>query len=97
LSPRRSPKRSSRHRTTSAPESENAVEGRIENIDPDFGEFMTFERLFRYPTEHFRRHLAQAPSKGEAEAAMDARKADLSREPEPVVAPPITLNTASAR
>ena len=27
--------------------------------DPDFGEFMTFERLFRYPTLHFRRHLAQ--------------------------------------
>jgi DinB superfamily len=27
--------------------------------DPDFGACMTFERLFRYPTQHFRRHLAQ--------------------------------------
>jgi len=28
--------------------------------DPDFGEFMTFERLFRYPTQHFRRHRVEA-------------------------------------
>ena len=27
--------------------------------DPDFGEFMTFERLFHYPTQHLQRHLAQ--------------------------------------
>jgi hypothetical protein len=27
--------------------------------DPDFGAFMTFESLFRYPTQHFRRHRAQ--------------------------------------
>src|SRR5262245_15332899 len=27
--------------------------------DPDFGEFMTFESLFHYPTQHFQRHLAQ--------------------------------------
>ena len=39
-----------------------------------------------------RRARGQAPSKGEAEAAMDRRKAELSRAPEPVVAPPITLN-----
>lgn len=25
--------------------------------DPAFGDFMTFEDLFRYPTRHFRRHL----------------------------------------
>jgi hypothetical protein len=35
--------------------------------DPDFGEFMTFERLFRYPTQHFQRHLAQL-SRGTAPA-----------------------------
>jgi hypothetical protein len=27
--------------------------------DPDFGEFMTFERLFHYPTQHLQRHLTQ--------------------------------------
>ena len=27
--------------------------------DPEFGEFMTFEHLFRYPTQHFQRHVAQ--------------------------------------
>jgi len=27
--------------------------------DPDFGDFMTFEHLFRYPTQHFQRHRAQ--------------------------------------
>jgi len=27
--------------------------------DPAFGEFMTYESLFRYPTQHFRRHLGQ--------------------------------------
>lgn len=32
------------------------------HLRPDFGEFMTFERLFRYPTQHFRRHLAQLSS-----------------------------------
>jgi hypothetical protein len=33
--------------------------------DPAFGEFMTYDSLFRYPTQHFRRHLAQL-SAGEA-------------------------------
>jgi hypothetical protein len=53
-----------------------------------------FEFCFTYVGDDGvkRRARGQAPSKGEAEAAMDARKADLSREPEPVVAPPITLN-----
>ena len=39
-----------------------------------------------------RRARGQAPSRSEAETAMEARKAELSREPEPVVAAPITLN-----
>jgi hypothetical protein len=39
-----------------------------------------------------RRARGQAPSKGEAETAMEARKAELSRVPESVAATPITLN-----
>ena len=35
--------------------------------DPDFGECMTVERLFRYPTQHFQRHLTQL-SRGTAPA-----------------------------
>jgi integrase len=53
-----------------------------------------FEFCFTYSGDDGvkRRARGQAPSKGEAETAMEARKAELTREPAPVVVTPITLN-----
>ena len=53
-----------------------------------------FEFCFTYVGDDGvkRRARGQALSKGEAESAMEARKAELSKEPEPVAAPAITLN-----
>ena len=53
-----------------------------------------FEFCFTYVGDDNvkRRARGQAPSRGEAETAMEARKADLTKEPEAPVAAPITLN-----